>query len=72
MRPTPPPAEVVLSKRPRLTPRVNVLKRKVLLDDDMILHAEYVFFSMLVAHIFKLQSYWLYLSSCSLLPICGH
>ncbi|RWR83915.1 Rad21/Rec8-like protein [Cinnamomum micranthum f. kanehirae] len=42
MRPTPPPDEVVLSKRPRLTPRVNVLKRKVLLDDDMILHADVI------------------------------
>lgn len=68
MRPSPPPAEVVSSKRPRLTPRVNVLKRKVLLDDDMILHAEYVFFSMLVTVFLSLQSYRLYLYLVNYFP----
>lgn len=34
-------------KRPKLTPRLNMLKRKVLLDDTTVLHAEYVFFTFL-------------------------
>ncbi|KAF8391764.1 hypothetical protein HHK36_021998 [Tetracentron sinense] len=40
MRPTPPPLEVAYSKRPRLAPRVSASKRKVLLDDTMVLHGD--------------------------------
>ncbi|XP_077225640.1 sister chromatid cohesion 1 protein 4-like [Tasmannia lanceolata] len=40
MRPTPPPPQAASLKRPRMTPRVNVPKRKVLLDDTMVLHGD--------------------------------
>ncbi|XP_077229812.1 sister chromatid cohesion 1 protein 4-like [Tasmannia lanceolata] len=40
MRPTPPPPKAASSKRLRMTPRVNTPKRKVLLDDTMVLHGD--------------------------------
>ncbi|XP_010251392.1 PREDICTED: sister chromatid cohesion 1 protein 4-like [Nelumbo nucifera] len=41
LRPTPPIHEVASSKRPRLaTPRSSVTKRKVPLDDSMVLHGD--------------------------------
>ncbi|XXG89412.1 hypothetical protein AAC387_Pa12g1414 [Persea americana] len=42
VRPTPPPPEVISSKRSRVTTRVNVSKRKVLLDDTMVLHGDVI------------------------------
>lgn len=47
MKPTPPP-EVVSMKRPRTAIRSNASKRKVLMDDPMVLHGEYVLFFMLI------------------------
>lgn len=44
MKPTPPVPETVSTKRPRSAPRSSVLKRKVLMDDTMVLHGEYVLF----------------------------
>lgn len=46
MRPTPPAPEIVSMKRPRSAPRSSTLKRKVLMDDTMVLHGEYVLFPM--------------------------
>ncbi|KAF9612986.1 hypothetical protein IFM89_004790, partial [Coptis chinensis] len=37
------PTEIASRKQPRITPRASVVKRKVLLDDTMVLHGEYVF-----------------------------
>lgn len=45
MKPTPPAPEVS-TKRLRSATRSSVLKRKVLVDDSMVLHGEYVLFSM--------------------------
>ncbi|KAF9613017.1 hypothetical protein IFM89_004871 [Coptis chinensis] len=39
-RPTPPPTEIASRKQPRITPRASVVKRKVLLDDTMVLHGD--------------------------------
>lgn len=39
----PTPHKVSSFKRPRLNPKAGVPKRKVLIDDTMVLHAEYVF-----------------------------
>ncbi|KAJ0972236.1 hypothetical protein J5N97_020195 [Dioscorea zingiberensis] len=38
-QPTPPP-KVNSAKRPRLNPKISILKRKVLFDDTMVLHAD--------------------------------
>lgn len=46
MRPTPPAPEIVSMKRSRSGPRSSTLKRKVLMDDTMVLHGEYVLFFM--------------------------
>ncbi|KAG6645281.1 sister chromatid cohesion 1 protein 4-like [Carya illinoinensis] len=40
MRPTPPAPEIVSMKRPRSAPRSSTLKRKVLMDDTMVLHGD--------------------------------
>ncbi|KAK9292227.1 hypothetical protein L1049_020190 [Liquidambar formosana] len=40
MKPTPPLSEVVSMKRPRTAPRVSASKRKVLMDDTMVLHGD--------------------------------
>ncbi|GAV83935.1 Rad21_Rec8 domain-containing protein [Cephalotus follicularis] len=42
MKPTPPVPEVTSKKRTRTTPRPSATKRKVLLDDTMVLHGKYV------------------------------
>lgn len=42
--PTPPPAKAASLKRPRVTTRQGMRKRKVLLDDTTVLHAEYDLF----------------------------
>lgn len=47
MKPTPPPPEMTSMKRPRSS-RVCASKRKVLMDDTMVLHGEYVLFCMIV------------------------
>ena len=44
MKPTPPPPEVASMKRPRTATRSSASKRKVLMDDPMVLHGEYVYF----------------------------
>lgn len=41
LKPTP-PCEITSSKRPRIAPRASTSKRKVLMDDSMVLHGEYV------------------------------
>lgn len=41
MKPTPPPAMTCM-KRPRITPRVYASKRKVLMDDTMVLHGDVI------------------------------
>lgn len=46
MKPTPPAPEVVPMKRLRSAPRSSALKRKVLMDDTMVLHGEYVLYSL--------------------------
>ncbi|XP_042986424.1 sister chromatid cohesion 1 protein 4-like isoform X1 [Carya illinoinensis] len=40
MKPTPPVPETVSTKHPRSAPRSTVLKRKVLMDDTMVLHGD--------------------------------
>ncbi|XP_057961085.1 sister chromatid cohesion 1 protein 4 isoform X2 [Malania oleifera] len=40
IKPTPPPLEVAPMKRPRSVPRVGAYKRKVLVDDSMVLHGD--------------------------------
>ncbi|KAF5454947.1 hypothetical protein F2P56_024575 [Juglans regia] len=40
MKPTPPVPETVSTKCPRSAPRSSVLKRKVLMDDTMVLHGD--------------------------------
>lgn len=42
VKPTPPPTELTSLKRHRSAPRTSVSKRKVLMDDTMVLHGEYV------------------------------
>ena len=43
MKPTPPPAlEIMCTKRSRTAVRGTSSKRKVLMDDTMVLHGEYV------------------------------
>ncbi|KAL8130538.1 hypothetical protein V2J09_019693 [Rumex salicifolius] len=37
---TPPASDLVSSKRPRITPRSGAYKRKVLVDDSMVLHGD--------------------------------
>lgn len=49
MKPTPPVREVASRKRARSAPQTNALKRKVLMDDTMVLHGEYVLFCKFVA-----------------------
>ena len=44
MKPTPPPSEITSLKRHRSAPRTSTSKRKVLMDDTMVLHGEYVVF----------------------------
>lgn len=44
VKPTP-PSEVTSMKRHRAAPRSGAPKRKVLMDDTMVLHGEYVSFS---------------------------
>ncbi|KAL8171884.1 hypothetical protein V2J09_023688 [Rumex salicifolius] len=39
---TPPAIELTSSKRPRITPRSNANKRKVLVDDSMVLHGDII------------------------------
>ncbi|XP_028120717.1 sister chromatid cohesion 1 protein 4 isoform X2 [Camellia sinensis] len=41
MKPTPPPAMTCM-KRPRITPRVYASKRKLLMDDTMVLHGDVI------------------------------
>lgn len=43
MKPTPAPLEIISSKRPRTTQRASASKRKVLMDETMVLLGEYVF-----------------------------
>lgn len=43
VKPTPATSEVASIKRLRSAPRTSSLKRKVLMDDTMVLHGEYVF-----------------------------
>lgn len=43
MRPTPVPLEVISSKRRRTGQHASVLKRKVPMDETMVLLGEYVF-----------------------------
>lgn len=38
----PTPTETTSMKRPRSAPRTSASKRKVLMDDSMVLHGEYV------------------------------
>lgn len=45
VKPTPPPSEITSLKRHRS--RTSTLKRKVLMDDTMVLHGEYVHFLQL-------------------------
>ncbi|KAK7243196.1 hypothetical protein RIF29_37985 [Crotalaria pallida] len=40
MKPSPVAAEIVSTKRPRAAPRTSALKRKVLMDDMMVLHGD--------------------------------
>lgn len=42
MKPSPVAPEIVSMKRSRSAPRTSALKRKVLMDDMMVLHGEYV------------------------------
>lgn len=46
LKPTP-PYEITSIKRARVA-RTSALKRKVLMDETMVLHGEYVSFSMMV------------------------
>ena len=48
MKPTPPAPEITSTKRLRSAPRASASKRKVLMDDMMVLHGEYVIFSVLI------------------------
>jgi hypothetical protein len=41
---TPPAPEVASMKRARSASRPSAMKRKVLMDDSMVLHGEYAFF----------------------------
>lgn len=41
MKPTPVPLEAISSKRPRTGQRASALKRKVLMDESMVLLGEY-------------------------------
>jgi len=46
MKPTPqPPSQIMQVRRPRSTTRISASKRKVLMDDTMVLHGEYVILS---------------------------
>lgn len=45
VKPTPPPSEITSLKCQRSAPRTSASKRKVLMDDTMVLHGEYVFSS---------------------------
>lgn len=49
MKPTPPVPEVPPMKRARSSSRPSTLKRKVLMDDSMVLHGEYV--NILIYHL---------------------
>lgn len=44
VKPTPPPSEVTSMKRHRAAPRSGGPKRKVLMDETMVLHGEYVLY----------------------------
>ena len=46
MKPTPPAPEVASMKRARSVSRPSAMKRKVLMDDSMVLLGEYVIFFM--------------------------
>lgn len=42
LKPTPPVPEMISTKRSRTAARGTASKRKVLMDDTMVLHGEYV------------------------------
>jgi len=50
MKPTPPAPEVASMKRARSVSRPSAMKRKVLMDDSMVLLGEYVIFSCSTFH----------------------
>lgn len=61
MKPSPPVHETISLKRPRSTLRVGTSKKKVLMDDMMVLHGEYVSYASICLYIYLI----LYLS-CTL------
>lgn len=58
MKPSPPVHETISLKRPRSALRVGTSKKKVLMDDMMVLHGEYVSYAsiclLILDVIFKL------------------
>ena len=50
MKPTPPAPEATSMKRTRSATKPSAMKRKVLMDDSMVLLGEYVFLSFLFCY----------------------
>lgn len=58
MKPTP-VLELATTKRLRSAPRSTATKRKVLMDDPMVLHGEYVFYLCFFLFFFYLSFYYI-------------